>query len=135
MTAEATRRYRERLKADPVRWDAYLAERREVSRKHHASRTPEQKEARKQRDRSTRLMRVYGITVEDYDALLATQDNKCAICQVGADENGRLLDVDHCHITGEVRGLLCVRCNSTIGKFNDDPVLLRRAVDYLERVC
>lgn len=133
MTAEATRRYRERLKSDPVRWEAYLAERREVSRRHNASRTPEQVESRKQRDRATRLKRVYGISVEDYDRLLVKQDGRCAIC--GDLPGERLLDVDHCHQSGAVRGLLCVRCNTSIGKFDDDPVLLRSALTYLSETC
>lgn len=64
----------------------------------------------------------YGITQEEYDELI----QECAIC--GATKN---LVVDHNHVTGEVRGLLCNNHNVGLGMFNDDPKLLLRAVDYL----
>lgn len=44
----------------------------------------------------------------------------------------RILGVDHCHITGKVRGLLCMKCNSAIGFFNDDINLLQLAIKYLK---
>lgn len=71
----------------------------------------------------------FGITVEQYDALLAAQKGACAICSQPPGK--RRLAVDHCHTTKAVRGLLCVNCNTAIGKLNDDPVILQRAIDYL----
>ena len=59
----------------------------------------------------------------------AAQDGRCAIC--GA-VSGRLF-VDHCHTTGNVRGLLCVACNNALGQFRDSVSALRRAIDYLEQ--
>lgn len=41
--------------------------------------------------------------------------------------------IDHCHKSGKVRGLLCDFCNTAIGKFNDDPILMRKAIEYLEK--
>jgi hypothetical protein len=73
----------------------------------------------------------YGITPERYDAMSAAQEGKCAICAKQYPE-GMRLDVDHCHTTGTVRGLLCRGCNTSIGKLRDDPVLLRRAASYIE---
>jgi len=78
------------------------------------------------------------LSVEEYQDILTKQDGKCAICH--QDETfvtrwGTVasLAVDHCHETDKVRGLLCRRCNQAIGKFNDDPDLLQKAVDYLKK--
>jgi len=77
------------------------------------------------------LMRVFGITLDQYENLAAAQDNRCAIC--GKPETGKRLSVDHDHQTGRVRGLLCGLCNTAIGKLNDDPALLEKAVTYLRQ--
>jgi hypothetical protein len=72
-------------------------------------------------------MRNYGISTEEYSALLVRQDGACSICL------DRLVKphVDHNHRTGEVRGLLCNECNLGIGKLGDDEVKVARAVLYL----
>lgn len=74
------------------------------------------------------LQAKYKISVDDFRRLQAEQDGKCAICKV--KEN---LHVDHCHAKGDVRGLLCVRCNRGLGYFRDQPELLKRAAAYLVR--
>jgi hypothetical protein len=87
--------------------------------------------------RAHNLRTFYGMTVEEFDAMLAAQAGGCAIC--GKDEpaaHGRtgkkfLLSVDHDHATGRVRGLLCQRCNRAIGMLDDDPDLLQKAISYL----
>lgn len=78
------------------------------------------------------LKRMYGITPEEYDALLEKQGGGCGVC--GATENPPhgYLSVDHCHSTGAVRGLLCNKHNLGIGHFGDDPDELRQAIAYLE---
>lgn len=73
-------------------------------------------------------LRRYGITPAEYDRLLEEQAGRCRVC---AAEPDGVLDVDHDHDTGAVRGLLCRRCNRGIGLWKDDPELLRRAADYL----
>lgn len=78
--------------------------------------------------RSSRMRKAYGISIEVFDEIVASQDGKCAICS----KVPPVLVVDHCHLTGQVRGALCHRCNLGIGHLNDDLVLLRRAVSYLE---
>lgn len=77
----------------------------------------------------------HGLTLEQYEALRESQGDRCAICQRewGRGWNGKGPHIDHCHTTGCVRGLLCGECNTGIGRFGDDPALLRRAADYLER--
>jgi hypothetical protein len=59
-------------------------------------------------------MKRYGITVEQYDHMLASQGGVCALC--GCPPHKKRLSVDHDHNTGAIRGLLCVLCNSTIGR-------------------
>ena len=69
----------------------------------------------------------YGITAEDYNTLSKLQNGKCAICKI-AD----LKDIDHCHLSNKVRGLLCHPCNLLLGNAKDNPEILRNAADYLE---
>ena len=76
-----------------------------------------------------RRLSAYGITLEEYNTMLAAQGGGCAIC--GNPPGARSLHVDHDHATGEVRGLLCIGCNVALGGFRDDPELLARAIDYL----
>lgn len=71
-------------------------------------------------------MRRYGLTEEQYASMLASQGGRCALC--GEEKK---LHVDHCHDTNKVRGLLCMDCNTGIGKLKHDPELLRRALTYV----
>lgn len=69
--------------------------------------------------------------------MIEEQDNKCAICgqEETAKNNGidvNKLAVDHDHVTGRVRGLLCKACNNGLGHFQDDPELLEAAIRYLK---
>jgi hypothetical protein len=79
----------------------------------------------------SRLKRKYGMTPEDYDALLKSQGSMCAICRTKEPGGKTGWHIDHCHKTDKVRGMLCGRCNRSIGAFEDDAELLQRAVDYL----
>lgn len=90
---------------------------------------PDKKRAQKKRyDRKHDLMRNYGLTPEQYETMLATQSGACRICERPSVQT---LAVDHCHITGRVRGLLCVSCNLGLGNFRDDTGFLARAIEYL----
>jgi hypothetical protein len=74
----------------------------------------------------------YGITYWDFERMLRDQSGRCAICctsEPGGPWN--TLNVDHCHETGRVRGLLCYRCNVGLGYFQDDPSRLLAAQDYI----
>lgn len=84
------------------------------------------------RDRVTALRRSYGLTEDTYSEMLAAQDGGCAIC--GRPPSTRRLAVDHDHLTGEVRGLLCSRCNTALGLFEDASDRLDAAAHYLRRV-
>jgi len=82
--------------------------------------------------RNRELLRNYGITIEEYNELLFKQNGCCAICGVHHLELNRSLYVDHNHETGEVRGLLCLHCNSTLGYAKDSIVILENAIKYLQ---
>lgn len=82
--------------------------------------------------RNTQFKRKYGITLEQYEAMLKDQENACLICGRKNNDDNRRLYVDHCHKTKKVRGLLCYRCNTGIGLFNDDSNLVAKAVYYLD---
>jgi hypothetical protein len=85
--------------------------------------------------RRSNLKRGYGITPEDYQAMHDAQEGVCAICKCPASgkakQSSRLV-VDHNHVTGEVRGLLCLSCNRALGWFRDDREVLLAALQYLE---
>jgi hypothetical protein len=78
------------------------------------------------------LKSLYGLTVAEYEQLLASQYHRCAICDRHADDCRQRLNVDHDHITGKVRGLLCGPCNAALSIFQDDQERLYRAIQYLE---
>jgi hypothetical protein len=86
--------------------------------------------AKKVADRRSHLKRKYGLSLEQYEAILAQQGGGCGIC--GRPPSGRIsLHVDHDHRSGRIRGLLCFVCNSSLGEF-DDPDLLQAALRYVE---
>jgi len=87
--------------------------------------------------KSMKLRRAYGVTIEQYNEMLAAQNGCCAICDKPESNEIRgkvvSLAVDHCHKTGAVRALLCSACNTALGLFNDDPELLAKAQQYVLR--
>ena len=123
---------RRRYEADPAKYIAMVArwqkanpERvRETRRRRNAH--PERQ--RKQRDSYYR--RTYGISADEFDALLEKQDGGCAICG-RKPERDPSFHLDHDHLTGEIRGILCLSCNQGVGQFQDDPGLLERAAAYI----
>lgn len=83
------------------------------------------------RQTTSTMRRKYGLQEGDYERLLTTQQGLCKVC-AGPPDRARLV-VDHCHRTGQVRGLLCDRCNRLLGVADDDQDLLRAAVAYLKQ--
>ena len=85
-------------------------------------------------NRKSRFKHFYGITIADYDAMLAEQQGVCAICST--DTPGirtKHFAVDHCHVKGTVRGLLCDKCNRGIGLLGDNLDAVLKAAKYLKR--
>lgn len=87
------------------------------------------KECRRTSESDARILRLYGITREQLDALIAEQGGLCAVCRERPAEH-----VDHDHVSGEVRGVLCFPCNAALGQLMDRSDLLLAAADYLERI-
>lgn len=83
--------------------------------------------------KNSQLKKKYGITLEEYNKMYNEQEGCCAICDKHSTESKLSLAVDHCHLTGKIRGLLCNVCNSAIGKLKDDEDLLLKAVEYLRK--
>jgi hypothetical protein len=114
--------------------------RRAQERVHRASRKDQINARRRERWRTEPTYRKriiermrrkrYGISHSEWAHLLALQGGVCAICHRAAHP----LCIDHCHATGQVRGLLCRKCNSGLGYYADNPARLRAAADYLERM-
>jgi Autographiviridae endonuclease VII len=76
------------------------------------------------------LKKNFGLTNKEYKDLLKKQNYSCAICE-DINPDGKRLAVDHNHITGEIRGLLCNSCNTGLGKFLDSQFLLNKASKYV----
>lgn len=86
----------------------------------------------KENNQNRHLKRKYGITLDDYYKMLRNQGSVCAIC--GAPEpDHKKFDVDHCHKTGKVRGLLCTSCNRMLGHAGDKVKNLLNAAEYLKQ--
>lgn len=84
------------------------------------------------------LRKKYGLSIEKYEEMVKSQNNLCAICKkeetavCGRLRKIRSLAVDHCHMNGQIRGLLCGNCNQALGKFKDSIACLKNAISYLE---
>ena len=86
----------------------------------------------KDKAKDMRLKREYGISLDEYNLILLSQDSRCKICDVHADSIDRGLLVDHCHKDGHVRGLLCDPCNKALGYLNDSKDNLLKSIIYLD---
>jgi len=153
---------RQKRETDPAWLEKYKAYRREWARKKYASdpihrerlRQSKQKyrskpearvierqysqaywRAHPARAREHSFKRYCGVTREQADSMSAAQGGLCAICRKAPDGKGNCarLHVDHDHLTGKIRGMLCHRCNRALGFTREDPTVLRAMADYLER--
>lgn len=90
------------------------------------------KKAQKARQHDRMVQTTYGLAPGDYERLLASQGGRCAILGCRATGQTKRLAVDHNHVTGEVRGILCGPHNQLIGYNRDNPDTFRSLADYLE---
>ena len=108
-------------------------EQKERKKLKRAQKRRENRELFKQKDFEQDLRRHYGLSVSDYDQMLTSQNHCCGCCGRHKSEFKRGLHVDHNHITGQIRGLLCTRCNPGIGYFEDSIEKLELAITYLKK--
>jgi hypothetical protein len=93
----------------------------------------------KQMSKNSSLLRKFKITLDEYNEMLVNQNYICAICgkpETDIDPRSNkpfALALDHCHQTNKIRGLLCSKCNKSLGGFNDNIELLQSAIDYLKK--
>lgn len=107
-----------------LKWRKANMEKANAQSKAYARRHPERM---KDYDRK----RSYGLAYGEFGKILTSQDNKCAICYTEKPLGRNGFNVDHCHATNKVRGILCSNCNIGIGNLQHDPDILRAALEYL----
>lgn len=106
----------------------YLLKKEEINKKNKEwfHKNPE-------KSRNQKLLYTYGITLEQRNLLIKNQDNKCKICLEDLNVlDSKSIHVDHNHITGRVRGILCKKCNSMIGLSKEKEYILNNAIKYLK---
>lgn len=135
-------------KSSPKRLEyarAYSAKRRKERSYREQMRAYHKLYRRKHKERLTKKARDYqrkhalhinlrrkGLTLKDYERVLKKQGLTCAICKGSPDGKWKKYNIDHCHETGKIRGLLCKGCNQGLGLFHDNAKLLIRASKYLK---
>jgi hypothetical protein len=123
--ASLTEEEKESKKAYMREWKKENKDKVNTSRRASRKRNPDTQRASKYR-------LSYGITLEEYDAMFASQEGKCYICKVHQSALKNKLCVDHRHRDGKVRKLLCRKCNSSAGLMQENIQNIRALADYLE---
>lgn len=125
---------------DNFQWQPHLRKREGESNKEWWARKWAHRQQKfPSNERARNLKRYYGITPERYNELLKEQNNACAICRKeetaidGKSGTIKRLSIDHCHTSNNIRGLLCGRCNTTLGKLEDNVNLLQAMINYLNK--
>ena len=122
---------RSRTKSDGTLYQFLRAQCKECVRKQNRERM-RQRDPNKKHDSHLKLH--FGITQDDYESMLVAQKGRCRICgSITPGQRNHFFCVDHCHSTGEVRGLLCDTCNKGLGQFQDKAELLEKAAAYLRQ--
>lgn len=98
--------------------------------------TKDAHKANPQHSRAKHIRNAYGLDWETYEEMFKSQDGSCYLCQhplkLYSNDLMESARVDHDHETGQVRALLCHNCNALLGHGKENPMLLRKAADYLE---
>jgi hypothetical protein len=97
-----------------------------------SSKAKEYTEKYKEQQKENDLKRRFNINAQQYEAMLIAQDFSCGICGTHQKDLNISLAVDHCHKTGAIRGLLCRKCNLSLGGFQDSVEVLEKAIQYLK---
>jgi hypothetical protein len=127
-STEYYREYRRKKRLDPI----YKEKELQRQRDYRKANLEKVREATKKSERKRRLVR-YGLTEDAYTTMFLGQGCKCAICGTDTPGNSRDWHVDHDHISGKVRGILCHHCNLMLGNAKDNMDTLYKGILYLER--
>lgn len=128
----------ERSRAASAAWRKKNPDRaKELNARWRSRRTPEEisaygREAYRNHRRAHHINKKFGLTEAQYELMIVAQDGHCAIC-AELDRPEKRLAVDHDHVTGRIRALLCDRCNRGIGFLDENPERLCAAANYIER--
>lgn len=117
-------------KLNPEKRIAYKKQYYEKNKEHIKQKSRDWYQSNKDNYHERAIYRKYGVTKEQYNDLIVSQDLKCAICGDGTQK--KKMFIDHNHRTGVIRGLLCTRCNVGLGMFKDNPEVLSKAIKYLK---
>lgn len=142
MGGRRTEAQRKKNSADMRRWRAQNPERsREINRAYRARHGDKCRHRTREwaaknpialkRIKFALRLKKYGIDVEDWARMFHAQDGRCPGCRVPL-RDGWHTAIDHCHHTGHFRGLLCIRCNRSIGVLLESPETLRRLAAFIE---
>lgn len=121
---------RQRLYSEKKPVEQRLKDSNDSRRRREESWTLERRLLESRRRYNAWILRTYGLTMDQYEALLRVQGGSCAICKGPPKGKGRF-HVDHCHTTNVVRGLLCQTCNVLLGNAKDNVAVLDAAIAYL----
>ena len=113
-------------------YDKSNKKRKKLLKKFYKKYYLKRKQEYRERDRKFKLNRFYNLTLEEYQSIFIRQNGRCAICDRDLKKLLITPDIDHNHLTGEVRGILCRRCNIAISYFDNDIGWLRMAIKYLK---
>lgn len=102
-------------------------------KKLQASNDQEYKRNNAAKSRRSSLKKNYGLTEEDYIKMLEQQDYKCAVCEIEQIKCIQKFNIDHCHKTGQIRGLLCYACNRAEGFIKSNPTIAIKLAEYLTK--
>jgi hypothetical protein len=139
-SAEWKQRNKDKVAAYQKEWRENNVEKRKEAKLAWDKANPEKRKQNHERFKTKRpdyfvnkhLKSSYGITVDDYNAILTVQNHKCAGCGIEDTKAPRnKLYVDHCHKTNNIRGLLCQHCNTALGMVKDNPDTLLNLISYL----
>lgn len=121
------------IKADPEKLQQQREYMKEYSRKNRKRLNEQNAELYQKNNARIRLQRKGIDPTPELIAHVEKHCGLCDICESPGDDRWKQLAVDHCHDSNKFRGMLCGKCNKAIGLFQDNPDLLRRAIDYLSR--
>lgn len=129
LSREYSKTHREMKRKSTKEWKKRNPEKVKIISKRSNDKNREKINEKNRKGRyKAQLKYMYGITEEYYKNMVELQEGKCLICGFTSD---RRLYVDHNHITGKIRGLLCMKCNAGLGMFQDNPVIIKNAYNYI----